>query len=334
MNAPALNRPRHGLVADIGGTHARFALAQISGAGAKISRPASLPAKDYASPCAAAAAYLAGQTDRPDHLDFAVFACAGPVQNDAVTLTNLDWSVDRAEIEHELHVTRGRVINDLEAAALAAPRLSPQDAHQIGGPEAGQIGGVVAVVGAGTGFNAAALVRLHDGGQTVIVGEAGHAGFAPVGDLEIEITRRLEQRFGHVSVERVLSGPGILHIYQALAAIKKAPETAASPAEVSVLAAGGDLLATHALEVFCGALGSAAANLALTFGARGGVYIAGGIAPNMLSVLTAGGFRARFEAKAPMEAYLQAIPTSVITQPYAALMGAAEAMTAIVHEIA
>jgi glucokinase len=334
MNAPALNRPRYGLVADIGGTHARFALAQISGVGATISRPASLPARDYKSPCAAAAAYLAAEPERPGQLDFAVFACAGPVQNDAVTLTNLDWSVDRAQIEHALNVTRARVINDLEAAVLAAPRLSPQDARQIGGPETGQIGGVIAVVGAGTGFNAAALVRLHDGGQTVIGGEAGHAGFAPVGALEIEIATELEKRFGHVSVERVLSGPGILHIYQALAAIKGAPEKAASPAEVSDLAAAGDPLAGQALRVFCEALGSAAANLALTFGARGGVYIAGGIAPNLISMLASGGFRARFEAKAPMESYLKAIPTSVITQPYAALMGAAEAMTAIVQEIA
>jgi len=334
MNAPALNRPRHGIVADIGGTHARFALAQISGAGAKISRPASLLASDYTSPCAAAAAYLAAEPERPAKLDFAVFACAGPVQNDAVTLTNLDWSVDRAQIEHELGVTRGRVINDLEAAVLAAPRLSPKDARHIGGPEAGQIGGVIAVVGAGTGFNAAALVRLHDGGQTVIVGEAGHAGFAPVGDLELDIAARLEARFGHVSVERVLSGPGILHIYQALAAIKGASEKATTPAEVSDLAAAHDPLALHAQQIFCEALGSAAANLALTFGARGGVYITGGIAPNLIPILSAGGFRARFEAKAPMEGYLQAIPTSVITQPYAALMGAAEAMTAIAHEIA
>jgi len=334
MNAPALNRPRHGLVADIGGTHARFALSEISGSVATISQPASLPAHDYPSPCAAAAAYLAQLKERPPRLDFAVFACAGPVKDDAVTLTNLAWSVDRAEIERTLGATRGRVINDLEAAALAAPRLSSKDAQHIGGPEAGQTGGVVAVVGAGTGFNAAALVRLHDGGQTVIVGEAGHAGFAPVGDLELEITARLEARYGHVSVERVLSGPGILNLYQAIAAIKALPEVAKTPADISAHAAAGEPLALQTLEVFSGALGSVAANLALTFGARGGVYITGGIAPGMVPMLSSGAFRQRFEAKAPMEAYLRAIPASVITQPYAALMGAAEAMNGVAHEIA
>jgi len=167
----------------------------------------------------------------------------------------------------------------------------------------------------------------------VMVGEAGHASFAPVSELEIEILRRLTPRFGHVSVERVLSGPGVLNIYQALASIGDMPNVATSPAEVSALASGGDPLAAQAIECFCEALGSAAADLALTFGARGGVFIAGGIAPGLLSILRGGGFRRRFEAKAPMDSYLASIPTAVIVQPYAALLGAGEAMAAMSDEI-
>ncbi len=329
MNAPTLPPPRLGLVGDIGGTNARFALAEITGGGVKLIEPSGLPAREHDSVYTAAEAYLAA-SGRKEALDFAVLACAGPVHDGVVTLTNLAWTVDRVELERRFGVKQARVINDLEAVALAAPQLTAHDIAPIGGPDVGEAGGVIAVIGAGTGFNAAALVRRGSG--TVVVGEAGHAGFAPVGELELEIHGRLAKRFDHVSVERVLSGPGIFNLYQALAAIRNLPEDAATPAAVSALADKGDALAIETLNVFCEALGSACANLALTFGAHGGIYIAGGIAPSLIDLLSKGGFRRRFEAKAPMGAYLQAIPTSVIVQPYAALTGAAEALVALAYE--
>ncbi len=328
----ALKRNRLGVVGDIGGTNARFALAELAEGGAKILRPASLPAKDHASVYDAALTYLGAEAP-PGDLDFAVFACAGPVRNDTVALTNLAWTVGREELEKRLNVVQAHVINDLEAVAFAAPRLCAGDTEPVGVPGLGLAGGAIAVVGAGTGFNAAAFIPHKGRGRTVMVGEAGHASFSAVSDLEIEILRHLTLRFGHVSVERVLSGPGVLNIYQALAAINGEPAAATTPAEVSALAKSGDALAVQTLERFCEALGSECGDIALNFGARGGVFIAGGIAPGLLPMLQRGAFRRRFEAKAPMDAYLARIPTAVIIQPYAALLGAAEAALAVITDL-
>jgi glucokinase len=177
-------------------------------------------------------------------------------------------------------------------------------------------------MGPGTGFGAAALVR--DGRRhAVMTGESGHWAFAPEDEVEIEILRRLMVRFGQVSVERVLSGPGLLNLYQAMGAMTGEPAGLAAPADVTREALAGEGLAREALGRFCAILGSIAGNLALATGAEGGVYISGGIAPDIFDFLKTSDFRRRFETKDRMSDYLATIPTRVVTQPHTALIGAA-----------
>jgi glucokinase len=170
-------------------------------------------------------------------------------------------------------------------------------------------------------------VRTDTGGM-VVVGEYGHATFAPTDELEVEIWRCLRARFGRVSIERVLSGPGLLNIYEALCIIEGSARDASTPAAVSVAARSGDPLAKRAGEIFCGALGSVAGDVALCFGARGGVYIAGGVAMQLLTTSYDEVFRRHFEDKGRFKTYLAEIPAFLIQDGEAALLGAARAMAA------
>jgi glucokinase len=177
-------------------------------------------------------------------------------------------------------------------------------------------------MGPGTGFGAAALVN--DGrSRAVLTGEAGHAAFAPEDEVEIEILRRLTARFGPVSVERVVSGPGLFNLYRALAEMEGEPAALTAPDQVTEAGLAGEGLARTALSRFCAILGSVAGNLALAMGAQAGVYISGGIAPDIIDFLSASDFRRRFETKDRMGDYLRAIPTRVVMQPHAALIGSA-----------
>jgi glucokinase len=191
------------------------------------------------------------------------------------------------------------------------------------GPEVdAPVRGTAAILGPGTGFGAAALVD-DEHGRAILTGEGGHAGFAPEDEVEIEILRRLTKRFGLVSIERVLSGPGLLNLYQALAEMAGEPASLTAPDQVTKAALAGEGLPRAALSRFCAILGAVAGDFALSIGAKRGVYISGGIAPDILEFLKASDFRQRFEAKDRMHAYLAAIPTHVVTQPHVALIGAA-----------
>ncbi len=229
--------------------------------------------------------------------------------------------------EHRLAAIGGfahvRLINDFTAQALAIARLRPSDTRLVGPRVRGLARATRAVLGPGTGFGAAALVD--DGrGRAVMTGEAGHAGFAPEEDIEVEILRRLSKRgIERVSVEHLLSGPGLLNLYKTLGDIAGQATPIDAPDEVTKAGLAGDALAREALARFCAILGSAAGNFALATGARGGVYISGGITPDILDFLKASDFRRRFEAKDRMSDYLSAIPTRVVVQPHAALIGAA-----------
>jgi len=298
---------RFALLGDLGGTHARFAIAEIGPGGVILRDPMSIKAAGHRTAEHAAMAYMAAIGLR-ERISLAMIACAGPVTDERVALTNHHWTVARA-----------------------APELAAGDLQVIGPEVAGAAAAPIAVVGAGTGFNAASWRRV-DGREIVLVGECGHASFAATDPLETEVVRRLTARFGRVSVERLVSGPGMLNLYRTLCEIEAAVPACVRPDQVPVLARSGDRLARSAVILFCGLLGAAAGDLALTLGARGGVLIAGGIAPGLLPELAAGEFRRRFEAKGRFQSYLAAIPTRVILHPHAALVGAGRALLSRVGE--
>ncbi len=325
---------RIGLVGDIGGTNARFAMATLRDRQIHLSEVLALPGHDYPGLEAAARDYLArtGQT----RLDAAVFACAGPVVDGSVSFTNVAWRASEASLATALGVPRVHLINDLAAVAWAAPVIPAEHLRRIAGPAnvttpppaaATPSVSTRAVLNAGTGCNASAHVR-HELGDAVVVGEFGHASFAPSDALELKIWQRLAAEFGHVSNERVLAGPGLLNLYRALAAIEGQAAVWATPAEVSVASQTPDPLARRAVETFCAIMGSIAGDVALTFGARGGVYLAGGVAATVLTEPHDTAFRQRFENKGRFRAYLAEIPTLLITDTNAALLGAARAMQA------
>ncbi len=309
-----------GLVGDIGGTHARFAIAEVKGGRVKLIEPRTYEDRDHPSLLAAVKAYL-GEAggERPRE---AVLAVAGPVTDGAVAFTNARWTLSEAELKAEAGFASARLINDFTAQAHGAPRLSPEGLTRIGPEVEGQDGASIAVLGPGTGFGVGGLIR--EGGRSAaIAGEGGHITFAPCDELEVEILRRMVHEHGRVSVERLLSGPGLHDLYRTLAAIDDAPASLPDEREVQKAAEAGDPLAARAVERFCMILGATAGDIALVMGARGGVYITGGVAQKLAGWIAKGGFRARFEDKGRFAGYMRAIPTFLITEPYAALIGAA-----------
>jgi len=319
-----------GLVADIGGTNARFAYAEVDRGGAvRLSEPVSLKALDYPGIEAAAQGFFNRAGQRP--LQFAAAACAGPVISGEAEMTNLDWRISARSFATFLGLGEALLLNDLAALAWAAPALGSADLVEIGAstPRCAAPGAPILVFNAGTGCNASVFIPNEIGQPLVLAGECGHTSFAPSDETEIEIWRWLARRFGHVSQERLLSGPGLVNLYAALADIANTQALITTPMEVARRAAAGDALAGAALDRFCRILGAVAGDFALSFGARGGVLISGGIAPTLLDWLGRGGFRGAFEAKGRFSAYTAAIPTSVITRPFATLRGAVEAALAI-----
>lgn len=311
-----------GLVGDVGGTHARFAIATRSGGGrVRVSQARVLDAARYSTGEAALEAYLASlKGERPK---LAVIAAAGPINRGSVSFTNnRRWRFAERRLAAVGGFHRVRLINDFTAQALSIPALRPSDTRLVGPRRRGLAHATRVIIGPGTGFGAAALVD--DGrGRAVLTGEGGHMGFAPEEPIEVEILSRLAKRFERVSVEHLLSGPGLLNLYKTLGDIAGAPVPIDAPAEVTTAGLAGDALAREALARFCAILGSVAGNFALAMGARGGVYVSGGIAPDIIDVLKTSDFRRRFEAKDRMGDYLSAIPTRVVVQPHAALIGAA-----------
>jgi len=310
-----------GLVGDVGGTHARFAIAETDDKRTRILHAAVLRAADYPTGEAALEAYLRRLKGKRPHL--AVIAAAGPIDKGMVSFTNNDgWGFSETRVAEACGIADVKLINDFTAQALSIDRLAPHDTRLIGPRVRGRPDATAAIMGPGTGFGAAALVN--DGrARAVLTGEGGHSAFAPENEVESEIVRRLTVRYGPVSIERVLSGPGLLNLYQTLAEMagKPAPLTAAD--QVTRAGLAGESLARTALSRFCAILGSVAGDLALAMGAQAGVYISGGIAPDIFDFLKASDFRRRFETKDRMQAYLRAIPTRVVVQPHAALIGSA-----------
>lgn len=315
-----------GLVGDVGGTNARFALAHVEGGEIRLEAPASFKAADYPAGIDAVRAFLDQAGERPQ---LAVIAAAGPIENGAVEFTNnLGWRFSEAELRRACGFSAARLINDFTAQALAIDHFRPADLHRIGPDVQAAPRATAVILGPGTGFGAGA--RVDDGtARAIVTGEGGHSGFAPGDEVELDIVRLLMKKFGRVSVERLVSGPGLLNLYQALAELQGEAAVCERPDQVTAEALAGTPLAKAALDRFCAILGSVAGDFALAIGARGGVYVAGGIAPGILPTLGASAFRARFESKGRMSDYLKPIPTHVVTAPHAALIGSASQLSAL-----
>jgi len=307
-----------GLVGDVGGTNARFALVDSQG---HIRHPRSFQAKAYSSLADVIAEYLE-QTMGRKRPPRAVIAVAGPVLDGEIEFTNLDWQISEGDLLAHFEFEAVRLINDFAAQALACPQLEADDLQALGPELRGGQDCPMVVLGAGTGFGVAALAR-GERGDVMIATEGGHAAFAPSDEIEVEVWRRLKARYGRVSIERLLSGPGLFDLYRALSEIDGANAELVDDKSVIEACNAGDRRATAAVDRFCAILGSVAGDLALNFGARGGVFVSGGLAPRIAERLAVSDFRRRFEDKGRLGAYLAQIPTSLVLHPYPAIVGAA-----------
>jgi glucokinase len=302
------------LVGDIGGTNARFALIKDAALGPMTW----IKDAEFPTFLDAVQAFL-GQQGRP-RLDAALFAVAGPVEENRARLTNRQWVIDASELRDALELAWARVVNDFEATAWSLPHLGPNEVRAIGGGTPIE-GAPLAVLGPGTGFGTSCYARNRSGG-VVIASEGGHAALSPGSPAEDRVIGLLRERFGHVSVERALSGAGLENLFRALATIEGVELPERTAADISRRALDGSCAVSRAaLAMFCAFLGSVAGDVALTFGARGGIFLAGGIAPRIPDFLAHSEFRARFEAKGPARPYVERIPTGIIVSEDATFVG-------------
>ncbi|MED5621678.1 glucokinase [Ideonella sp. BN130291] len=310
------------LVADVGGTNARFGW--VDGPDLKVRHVVTLPVAQYAGPAEAARAYLTqlapllGGPVQPPRM--AAIAVATAVADDLVRFTNSHWRFSRRALQADLGLQTLLVLNDFEALALSLPKLDASQLRIQG--ELPQPRGTLAVIGPGTGLGVGGVVQTPHG-WVAVSGEGGHATLAAADDFESQLLRWVRQEFPHVSAERLLSGIGLPVLHRAVAGVL---DVAADPLPAEAVVERG--LADRAsvcgrtLDVFCALLGGFAGNVALTLGARGGVYIGGGIVPRLGDRFFESGFRERFEAKGRFRPYLAQIPTLVIIDTLAALTGA------------
>jgi len=306
------------LVGDIGATHARFGLVSPDGT-LLLSR--TLADEDYPAIHDAIAAFLAERGALPMPRQGAI-AIASPITGDRVAMTNHPWSFSILALKARFGFDRLEVINDFTALALALPRLTPQDRLMVGGGAA-VAGAPIGVLGPGSGLGVSGLVASGSG-WIALTGEGGHATMAPATDRESAVLDRMRGHFDHVSAERALSGPGLVNLYNTLAELDGVPAQGFTAAQITDLAIrDADPLCVETTRMFCAMLGTMAGNLALTLGARGGVYIGGGIVPRLGQTFVQSPFRQSFEAKGRFQAYLAAIPTFVVTHPLPAFLGCA-----------
>jgi len=308
------------LVGDVGGTNARFALAHMIDGKPVLEHFDSFPAERHPTFLEGVKAFIDGCGVKPTG---GVIAVAGPVDDGEIDLTNSPWRVSETELS-TLGLNPVRLINDFEALAWGAPVITPDHLAHLGGPPVGDPDAAIAVLGPGTGFGVSALVRNAAGQEMAMPSEGGHACFAPGDSIEDEILRILRRRYDRVSIERLICGPGLLNMHRALAEIEGRETHIDDPALITEQAmADPNSACGNTLARFCAILGAVAGDIALTTGARGGVYIAGGIAPRILPFLKASPFRERFERKGRFKDYVGEIPTWVIMEKHAALLGAA-----------
>jgi glucokinase len=316
------------LAGDIGGTNARLAYFQPQNGHLRLVSEQTYPSREHSELGEIVGQFVDASGTRPEA---ACFGIAGPVRNGRVETSNLPWVIEQSRLAKQIHLPATMLINDLEASAWGIGALENSDLVQlnrVSGPAVGNQG----VIAPGTGLGEAGL--FWDGKRHhVFACEGGHTDFGPQGDLQIELVRALQARFGHVSYERILSGPGLVNVYEFLrdsGCGKESPEFAADlkksdPAAVISRAAldGSDPLAEKALDLWTAVYGAEAGNLALKVMATGGLFLAGGISPKILAKLKGPVFMKSFVEKGRLRPLLEAIPVQVVTNEKAGLLGAA-----------
>jgi len=325
-DSSSIKKPR--LIADIGGTNARFALLHNG----SIKNNITLKGDDYPDFVSAYNDYLA-KIDNPKvnnpeikkpKITEAAIAIANPIDGDRIKMTNHDWAFSIEESRLALGLERLIFKNDFAALALSIPFLKPSDLQQIGGgniKESSPIG----ILGPGTGLGVSGLIQAGENRWLPIVGEGGHVSLSPSNKRESEILEWCWQEYPHVSAERLVSGMGLQTIYHAINHLNGIDEQYVKPLLPQQISEKGlkqtDEICEEALDLFCGFLGTVAGNLALTLGAKGGIYIGGGIVPKLGDYFEKSAFRQKFEDKGRFTDYLKEIPVFVIHAKYPALIG-------------
>jgi glucokinase len=322
------------LAADIGGTHATFALAEITNEGPRIFTEDAFASRDYQN----FAPLLQKFLDRPDikpardYIAASCFAVAGPVKDNAAVLTNLGWQVEGDAVAEQFHLPKVTLINDFQAAGLGVSYLPSASFTTLQAAEADEQAPAI-IVGAGTGLGVGMIVKSGDQ-YRVVPSEAGHADFAPTDDLQDKLLLYLRRNYGRVSWERVISGPGLMRVFSFLQdsglglpskqLLEATKHQGVDPAEI--IADYGlrklDPLAVRALDLFVAAYGAFAGNMALGSLARGGVYVAGGIAPKIIHRLKEGAFMRAFTGRGAFTPLLSGIPVKVVMDAKVGLRGA------------
>lgn len=309
------------LVGDIGGTNARFALADIESPG--FSRELTFKCRDFTSADLAIRAYLKEiKAPRPSVI---CIAAAGPVIDGTIRFTNNGWSIRTHELENEFEGAHVSLLNDFEAVACSIPHLRAKEYFQVGmaAPlDFHQVNYTIGIIGPGTGLGVAGLCKRR-GHVFPLVGEGGHIGFSPETQIQVELLAQLRDEFDRVSDERLVSGPGVVNIYRALSNIRNEKITNVNAAKIFSLASqGGNSTAAETVQVFYEVLGQVAGNLALYLGATQGIFIAGGIVTRNPELIANSRFRTGFERKGRHRSLMERIPTYVVSHPQPGLLGA------------
>jgi glucokinase len=312
------------LLGDIGGTNARWGWQ--TAAGAAPEHISVLPCADHPSPAESIRHYL-GIHGLPSP-KVACLGVATAVNGDFIQFTNSNWAFSIGELETTLSLDKCLVINDFTALALSLPVLPASDLRSLGGDKP-VANSPIGLLGPGTGLGVSGLVPDRRGGWIALSGEGGHVTLSATNPLETSLIEWLGAKFGHVSAERVLSGQGLVNLYQSLCAVSGSAPRNLRPQDITQLALeGSDTQCAQTLECFTSFLGNVAGNIALTIGARAGIYIGGGIVPLLRSGFDSSLFRRKFEEKGRFSQYLAAIPSWLITAQTPALLGAAQALDA------
>jgi glucokinase len=312
------------LLADIGGTNVRFALAEpASDAPLQDQSVRQYEVAAFPNLHGAALHYLEEMhAPRPAS---GVFAVAGRIDGDVARITNHPWLISRRDTARALGLSRLRLVNDFAAQAMAIELLEGDDLVRLGVPDwkhPPAHDANFAVIGPGTGLGVSALI-VRDGRGVALETEGGHAAFAPHGDAETAVLKRLAARYDRVSNERLISGGGLVNIHRALSELEGAGVGELRPRDITAAADAGDDRARRAVEMFCAVFGAVAGDLVLTLGAWDGVFLTGGLVPRLLPRLQGPAFRARFEAKGRFAEAMSRVPTMAVVHPQAGLLGAA-----------
>ena len=312
------NYPR--LIGDVGGTNARFAIETTTGC---FEAPAIYPNKDFAGFAEVLRHYLTQEeavSAGSEKLKYAAVAIANPIEGDWIKMTNSAWAFSIERVRAEFGFEVFLMVNDFTALAMSLPSLPLAYTRQCGGKRAKE-GRAIGLIGAGTGLGVSGLIPAQEG-WIPLEAEGGHVSFSPFNELEMDILKLARKKYRHVSAERFLSGRGIEFLYELLSEMKEGEKRSLLASEIIERAMNEkNRLCDQVIDVFCNMFGTVAGNLALTLGAKGGIYIGGGIIPRLGERFFDSGFRKRFEDKGRFSGYLAEIPVFVITDTYAAFGG-------------